>query len=216
MAKIDVEYAAMLSEIILIGKQFVDEEEVVRRQIPHYTFRHDINEGFPLVSIAEVNVENIIHKIISFFESNKKHLSEKFTNYEMYYRNNYYPLFDFLTIIGDIDDNGEIVYEYHFTKLVISAWIPDHLLFAGLFSKMIEAMLGLKISFIQIDFKAPMILESKLEEIEETLRKNPMLHDNCQVSVPIYLTSENESIEWKIDRLSIEDFTIINYPYSNK
>mgnify|MGYP003609791692 CR=1 FL=1 len=213
MAKIDLEYAQMLSEIVLNGKIFVNEDGVVRRQIPYYTFRHEMCNGFPAVTLKKVDVQNVIQTTIEFLQHNKKKIAEAVSLINKTNLDNIGA--NLCPMIIDCKDNGELCYEYHFNSSLICGRIYDTLFFCGLYALIFESLIGVKASAIQIDLKAPCVLEDEIEETREILTKNPMLNDACQISCPIYLTSENESVEWKLDRLKVEDFTITNYPNFN-
>ena len=211
MAKIDLECAAMLSEVVLNGKIFVDENEVVRRQIPYYTFRHNMDEGFPITSLRNVDFKKVVSLVISTFERNKEDISTlvEFINFSD--QSKYTPASQLFAMIRDYNDNGEFGFEYHFSKYAVDTSLANCICYCGLVTLIMQALTNQKAFYLHIDFKAQCILEEKVENIRDILTKNPNSFHPCNVSIPIYLSSENESVEWKIDRLSEEDFTINYY-----
>ena len=294
MAKIDLEYCKIISNILLNGVEYVDKNrDVVRRQIPYYTFRHEFETGgFPAITMKELYWKGVIGELIWFLQGNTNarwlsdrgiHIWDKDAlnyynrltgreltmdqfnqdsmrhsvgrNYSFQYRRfngqvdqikklvegmieNIMSTYLIVTawnpsdlddtalapchygyqIIGVPLDNGEFGFELHWKQRSVDGFLGMSFNIAsyGLLALILEALTGYKAVAIQGDLKCVHLYENQIEAATEMLKRNPNQFDACQVSVPIYLSSPNETLDWKLDRLSIEDFTVSGYKSHEK
>lgn len=288
MAKVDLEFCKMISTIMLDGHNYVDKNrDVIRRQIPSYTLRHEFKDGFPAITVKQLYWKGVIGELIWFLkgDNNTKYLvdngihiwdkdalwflnkplqtdvtmeqfQEKFKfcsvgkNYSYQWRN-FGGLFDQIhtlirqmkanimstylivtawnpleldqtalapchygfQIIGVPLEDGTFGFELHWHQRSVDAFLGSCFNIASyaLLALILEAFTGYKAIAVQGDLKAVHLYENQIDAAKEMLKRNPNLYDECTVSTPIYLSSESMTIDQKLDRLSIEDFTIHGY-----
>ena len=69
MSKIDHEYGELCFKILNSGRDYINKNrEVTRRQIPSYTLRHSFDDGFPLLTTKEVNMNSVIVELLWFLK----------------------------------------------------------------------------------------------------------------------------------------------------
>lgn len=67
MSKVDFNFLALCHRIKDAGLEYENKNRGVKRlQIPSYTFRHDMREGFPILSIKKVPFKSVIGELIWF------------------------------------------------------------------------------------------------------------------------------------------------------
>lgn len=68
MSKIDIEYHKLLNKILEKGFSYEDPNRkgVKRLQIPHYTFYHSFEDGFPAISTKEVYFKGAVGELLAF------------------------------------------------------------------------------------------------------------------------------------------------------
>lgn len=79
MAKIDLEFRAILEEVLTKGVEYNNERRNVKRlQIPSYTFRHEFSNGFPALTLKKLAFKSVITELIWFLrgDNNVKFLNE--------------------------------------------------------------------------------------------------------------------------------------------
>lgn len=79
MAKIDLEFRAILEEVLTQGLEYNNERRNVKRlQIPSYTFRHEFSDGFPALTLKKLAFKSVITELIWFLrgDNNVKFLNE--------------------------------------------------------------------------------------------------------------------------------------------
>lgn len=288
MAIVDLEFCKMISTIMLDGHNYVDKNrDVIRRQIPSYTLRHEFKDGFPAITVKQLYWKGVIGELIWFLKGDthtqylvengihiwdkdalwfyNKSLSENI-NMEQFKENvvscsvgkNY--SYQWRNWNGYIDQIKDLIYKMQenimSTYLIVTAWNPSELnltalapchygfqiigvpledgtfgfelhwhqrstdAFLGscfniasyaLLALILEAMTGYKAIAVQGDLKAVHLYDNQIDAATEMLKRNPNLYDECTVSTPIYLSSDDMTIDRKLDRLAIEDFTVHGY-----
>mgnify|MGYP003607991452 CR=1 FL=1 len=288
MAKIDLEYCKMISNILLNGIEYFDvNRDVIRRQIPHYTFRHEFKDGFPAITMKKLFWNSVIGELIWFLQGNTdarwlsdrginiwnkdalNHYNENSEiqlsleeymgevklhsvgyNYSYQYRKfdgfvdqieklvrgmkeNIMSTYLLVTawnpaqlnmtalapchygyqIIGVPLENGEYGFELHWNQRSVDSFlgISFNIASYGLLALILEKLTEYKAVAIQGDLKCVHLYENQIEAATEMLKRNPNLYDACDVSVPIYLSSQNESLDWKLNKMEISDFVVTNY-----
>ena len=79
MAKIDLEFRAILEAVLTQGIEYNNERRNVKRlQIPSYTFRHEFKDGFPALTLKKLAFKSVITELIWFLrgDNNVKFLNE--------------------------------------------------------------------------------------------------------------------------------------------
>ena len=79
MAKIDLEFRAILETVLTQGTEYNNERRNVKRlQIPSYTFRHEFSDGFPALTLKKLAFKSVITELIWFLrgDNNVKFLNE--------------------------------------------------------------------------------------------------------------------------------------------
>ena len=79
MAKIDLEFRAILETVLTQGLEYNNERRNVKRlQIPSYTFRHEFKDGFPALTLKKLAFKSVITELIWFLkgDNNIKFLNE--------------------------------------------------------------------------------------------------------------------------------------------
>ena len=79
MSIIDKEFKRVLSDILEKGKEYTNERRGVKRlQIPSCNIRHELKDGFPLVSLKQTPFKNVVTELIWFLRGNTniKYLNE--------------------------------------------------------------------------------------------------------------------------------------------
>lgn len=79
MATIDLEFRAILENVLINGIEYNNERRNVKRlQIPSYTFRHEFSDGFPALTLKKLAFKSVITELIWFLrgDNNVKFLNE--------------------------------------------------------------------------------------------------------------------------------------------
>lgn len=79
MSTIDRTYFRLIEEIFSKGEKYKDySRDVERLQIPSYTFRHEMKDGFPAINSKYLNFKSVVGELIWFLrgDSNIKYLNE--------------------------------------------------------------------------------------------------------------------------------------------
>jgi thymidylate synthase len=67
MAVIDVAFSQLCNQILISGKEYENKNRGVKRlQIPSYTFRHDLSEGFPAITSKKLFWKSVVGELIWF------------------------------------------------------------------------------------------------------------------------------------------------------
>lgn len=68
MAKIDEVYNKGLEEILRNGYEYEDPNRkgVIRREIPSFTLRHNLDEGFPAITTRKVFFKGAVEELLFF------------------------------------------------------------------------------------------------------------------------------------------------------
>ena len=79
---IDKKFQDLLKYVINNGEKIYDESRKVNKlQVPSYTLRHSVEEGFPLVSLKAVNYKHIVSELVWFLNGdNTKAFLDKYKN----------------------------------------------------------------------------------------------------------------------------------------
>lgn len=79
MAHIDLEFQKLCKTILSEGREYENKNRGVKRlQIPSYTFKHDLSQGFPAITNKELYWKGIVGELIWFLrgDTNVKYLND--------------------------------------------------------------------------------------------------------------------------------------------
>jgi thymidylate synthase len=88
MAKIDITYIHLIKTILNEGAEYTDlsRGSTKRLQIPSYTFRHDLRDGFPALTVKELNWPSVRNELYWFMngKTNVRELKSNIWNKDAY------------------------------------------------------------------------------------------------------------------------------------
>ena len=121
-------------------------------------------------------------------------------------------------IIGVPLEDETFGFELHWKQRSCDTFlgIPFNISSYAALAKILEMFTGYKALAIQGDLKAVHLYENQFEVANELLKRDPNKFDKCELSVPVYLSSNILSINEKINTLNINDFQLIGYESYDK